>query len=58
MRGIAGAIDVAASAFGPNGNTCVLLETGRVKCVGRDERGQSGSQGADKVMVPAEVRGP
>ena len=58
MHEIAGAVDVAACAFGPEGNTCVLLENGRVKCVGRDEQGESGSQGVDKVMAPAEVKEP
>lgn len=58
MREIAGAADVASSAFGPEGNTCVLLESGRVKCVGRDGSGESGSQGGGNVLVPAEVKGP
>jgi alpha-tubulin suppressor-like RCC1 family protein len=58
MREIVGAVDVAAAAFGPEGNTCVLLESGRVKCVGRDDHGESGSQGVGQVMVPAEVKGP
>lgn len=56
MRDIAGAVDVAASAFGPEGNTCVLLETGRVRCVGRDSRGESGGHGVDVVVAPAEVQ--
>ncbi len=58
MREIAGAVDVAASAFGPEGNTCVLLGSGRVKCVGRDDNGESGSHGVDTVMMPAEVKRP
>lgn len=58
MQAITGAIDVAASAFGPKGNTCVLLENGRVKCAGRDKNGESGGQGADRVTVPVEVKGP
>ena len=57
MRGVEGAADVAASAYGPKGNTCVLMQGGGVKCVGRNGHGELGVEGVESSTEPVDVPG-
>lgn len=54
-RGITNAMEVAASAYGPEGNTCFLLADGRVQCVGRNGGGECGVAPSPRVAAPVEV---
>ena len=60
MKGIEGAEDVAASTYGPESHTCVLLVSGKVRCVGRNqggELGRIGRTGAAVELNAADVEG-
>lgn len=55
VRGVTKAVDVAPSAFGPEGNTCFLLASGGVVCVGRNESGECGVAPSPMVVEAVEV---
>ena len=57
MIGVAGAVDVAASTYGPESHTCVLLDSGKVQCVGRNGRGELGRSGGAMATTVVDVEG-
>lgn len=57
MKGIEGAADVAASTYGPESHTCVLLESGKVRCVGRNGHGELGRSGGAFELSTGDVEG-
>jgi len=57
MVGVDGAIDVAASSYGPKSHTCVLLTSGAVRCAGRNGHGELGTTPGKDELTAVPVPG-
>lgn len=57
MSGVERAVDVATGKYGPDSHTCVLLDDGKVVCVGRNGGRELGRPGGARELVVGEVVG-